>query len=146
MRINTCPSAMLCQLKVSAESKDRVPRLLGSLSQSHTGLFPVLEIITQRSETLAWSILGEKHYLDSLIFFKSLRDFPQTRRLSGQAFVLVWTGLKNLRSVKLTLCHWQSWDLRSHTTRERLCTPALMIFWALSDPWDFPEVLLPKYF
>lgn len=146
MRINICPPAMLCQLNISAQSKDHVPRLSGSLSQSHAGLFLVLEIMIKCSESPAWRVLGAKHYWDTLTFLKSLRDFPQTRRLSGQDFLLVWIGLKNLHCVTPMLCHWWSWDLHGHTTRERLCTPALTIFWALSKPWDFTGVLLPKYF
>lgn len=90
---------MQWQLNVSTQSKDHVPQPLGSLCQSHTGLSLVLEIVVKWSEHPAWRVLGEKHYWDKLIFLKSLSDFPQTRRLSGQVFLHVWTGLKNLHSI-----------------------------------------------
>lgn len=36
------------------------------------------------SKTPAGKVLGAKHYGDRQTFLKSLRDFPQTRRLSEQ--------------------------------------------------------------
>lgn len=75
-------------------------------------------------------------------FLKSLRDFPQTRLLSGQDFLLVWTGLKNLPLLMPILSHWRSWDLLGHSTR-RGFTPQ---HWSFSEHSQTPETLMGSCF
>lgn len=75
-------------------------------------------------------------------FKKSLRDFPQTRRLSGQDFLRVWIGLKNLPLLMPILNHWQSCDLLGHTTRSEF-TPRHRWF---SEHSQTPETLMGSCF
>lgn len=146
MRINICPSAMLCQLNVSAQSKDHVSWLLGSSSQSHTGLFPVLEIIIKCSETPAWRVLAAKYHWDRLTFFKSLRDSPQNKEIVRPGFSPCLNRTEKPALHYADTLPLTEVVLHGHTTMERLCIPALTIFWALWDPWNFTGILLPKYF